>query len=100
MVCSGLYCSRRSRQRNRAQVVQDCAIIPSAHSPGTSIGVAALKQLETANGQVGNHHRSKERYKSGVIPYKKMGYWEPDYVPKDTDVIALFRITPQEGVDR
>ena len=41
----------------------------------------------------------KERYKSGVIPYKKMGYWEPDYVPKDTDLIALFRITPQPGVD-
>ena len=28
-----------------------------------------------------------------------MGYWRPDYEPKDTDVIALFRITPQEGVD-
>ena len=28
-----------------------------------------------------------------------MGYWEPDYKPKDTDVIALFRVTPQEGVD-
>src|SRR6478736_5380799 len=42
---------------------------------------------------------AKERYKSGVIPYKKMGYWDSDYVPKDTDVIALFRITPQEGVD-
>jgi ribulose-bisphosphate carboxylase large chain len=28
-----------------------------------------------------------------------MGYWEPDYTPKDTDVIALFRITPQDGVD-
>jgi ribulose-bisphosphate carboxylase large chain len=42
---------------------------------------------------------AKERYTSGVIPYKKMGYWEPDYVPKDTDVIALFRITPQPGVD-
>jgi ribulose-bisphosphate carboxylase large chain len=40
-----------------------------------------------------------ERYKSGVLPYAKMGYWEPDYVPKDTDVIALFRITPQDGVD-
>jgi ribulose-bisphosphate carboxylase large chain len=40
-----------------------------------------------------------DRYKSGVIPYKKMGYWEPDYLPKDTDVLALFRITPQEGVD-
>jgi ribulose-bisphosphate carboxylase large chain len=41
----------------------------------------------------------KERYKSGVIPYKQMGYWDADYVPKDTDVIALFRITPQPGVN-
>ena len=40
-----------------------------------------------------------DRYKSGVMEYKKMGYWEPDYEPKDTDVIALFRITPQDGVD-
>ncbi|MFO1351389.1 MAG: form I ribulose bisphosphate carboxylase large subunit [Gammaproteobacteria bacterium] len=43
--------------------------------------------------------KGKERYKSGVIPYKKMGYWDADYQPKDTDVIALFRITPQPGVD-
>ena len=43
--------------------------------------------------------RGKERYKSGVMEYKRMGYWEPDYEPKDTDVIALFRVTPQEGVD-
>ncbi|MGH8753436.1 MAG: form I ribulose bisphosphate carboxylase large subunit [Burkholderiales bacterium] len=43
--------------------------------------------------------KGKERYKAGVIPYKTMGYWEPGYVPKDTDLIALFRITPQEGVD-
>src|SRR5690242_7508954 len=28
-----------------------------------------------------------------------MGYWDPDYVPNDTDVLAVFRITPQEGVD-
>ena len=28
-----------------------------------------------------------------------MGYWRPDYEPKDTDVICLFRITPQDGVD-
>ena len=28
-----------------------------------------------------------------------MGYREPDYKPKDTDVIALFRFTPQPGVD-
>ena len=43
--------------------------------------------------------RGKDRYKSGVMEYKKMGYWEPDYVPKDTDIIALFRVTPQDGVD-
>jgi ribulose-bisphosphate carboxylase large chain len=42
---------------------------------------------------------AKERYKAGVIPYRKMGYWDADYVPKDTDVIAIFRITPQPGVD-
>ncbi|CAB1275279.1 ribulose-bisphosphate carboxylase large subunit [Candidatus Nitrosacidococcus tergens] len=41
----------------------------------------------------------KERYKSGVIPYKNMGYWEPAYQPKDTDMIAMFRITPQTGID-
>jgi ribulose-bisphosphate carboxylase large chain len=28
-----------------------------------------------------------------------MGYWAPDYVPRETDVVALFRITPQDGVD-
>ena len=38
------------------------------------------------------------RYKAGVLKYAQMGYWEPDYVPADTDVLALFRITPQEGV--
>src|SRR5271155_4144199 len=43
--------------------------------------------------------RGKDRYKSGVMEYKKMGYWEPDYTPKDTDIIALFRVTPQDGVD-
>jgi ribulose-bisphosphate carboxylase large chain len=41
----------------------------------------------------------KERYKSGVIPYARMGYWEPDYQVKDTDVLAMFRITPQLGVE-
>ena len=43
--------------------------------------------------------KGKERYKSGVIPYKKMGYWDADYVPLDTDVLAMFRITPQKGVE-
>ena len=41
----------------------------------------------------------KDRYKAGVLEYRKMGYWVPDYEPKDTDMLALFRVTPQEGVD-
>jgi ribulose-bisphosphate carboxylase large chain len=42
---------------------------------------------------------SKKRYAAGVLKYKQMGYWQPDYEPKETDVLCLFRITPQEGVD-
>jgi ribulose-bisphosphate carboxylase large chain len=43
--------------------------------------------------------KGADRYRSGVMEYRKMGYWEPDYTPKDTDIIALFRVTPQDGVD-
>jgi ribulose-bisphosphate carboxylase large chain len=43
--------------------------------------------------------RGEERYQAGVLEYKQMGYWEPDYEPKETDLIALFRVTPQDGVD-
>jgi ribulose-bisphosphate carboxylase large chain len=43
--------------------------------------------------------KGADRYKAGVMPYKEMGYWEPDYEPKDTDLICCFRITPQDGVD-
>jgi ribulose-bisphosphate carboxylase large chain len=42
---------------------------------------------------------ARERYAAGVLPYKEMGYWQPDYVPQETDVLALFRITPQPGVE-
>src|SRR5213083_1293365 len=42
---------------------------------------------------------AKRRYSAGVLKYAQMGYWDGDYQPKDTDVLALFRITPQEGVD-
>jgi ribulose-bisphosphate carboxylase large chain len=50
----------------------------------------------------GNGHAARDegrRSRSGVIPYARMGYWEPDYSPKETDVLALFRVTPQAGVD-
>ncbi len=52
---------------------------------------AVAKPVETA--------KTNPRYKAGVLKYKQMGYWQPDYEPKPTDIIALFRITPQEGVD-
>ncbi|HEY5540398.1 MAG TPA: form I ribulose bisphosphate carboxylase large subunit [Coriobacteriia bacterium] len=41
----------------------------------------------------------KERYRAGVLKYAKMGYWDGDYEPKPTDLLAVFRVTPQEGVD-
>ncbi len=28
-----------------------------------------------------------------------MGYWKPDYEPKDSDILCAFRVTPQPGVD-
>jgi ribulose-bisphosphate carboxylase large chain len=45
-----------------------------------------------------NKGEKKSRWASGVIPYAQMGYYLPDYQPKDTDVIAAFRVTPQPGV--
>ena len=42
---------------------------------------------------------AKKRYSAGVLKYRQMGYWDADYEPKDTDLLCLFRITPQDGVD-
>ena len=42
---------------------------------------------------------ARSRYSAGVMEYRKMGYWQPDYEPSDTDIIACFRVTPQDGVD-
>src|SRR4030081_3581375 len=43
--------------------------------------------------------QQRSRWASGVIPYAEMGYWKPDYEPKDTDILCAFRIVPQEGVE-
>ncbi len=43
--------------------------------------------------------KKNNRLEAGVTPYAEMGYWQPDYEPKDTDVLCAFRITPQPGVD-
>src|ERR1700739_3742494 len=39
-----------------------------------------------------------ERWSAGVLQYAEMGYWQPDYEPKPTDILAAFRVTPQNGV--
>jgi hypothetical protein len=39
---------------------------------------------------------AKKRYSAGVLKYRQMGYWDADDVPKDTETVCLFRITPQE----
>jgi len=41
----------------------------------------------------------RNRWASGVTPYAEMGYYEPDYEPKDTDILCAFRLVPQDGVD-
>ncbi|TFE66714.1 ribulose-bisphosphate carboxylase large subunit [Methylacidiphilum sp. Yel] len=41
----------------------------------------------------------KNRWSAGVTPYAEMGYYNADYVPKDTDILAAFRFVPQEGVE-
>jgi hypothetical protein len=40
----------------------------------------------------------QDRWNAGVIPYARMGYYAPDYLPKETDVLAVFRVCPQPGV--
>ena len=55
-----------------------------------------MTQTTTANGEAKTKH---SRLQAGVTPYAEMGYWQPDYEPKETDVLCAFRITPQAGVD-
>jgi len=51
------------------------------------------------SGKDAKPREGEKRWGAGVIPYAEMGYWNPDYVPKETDILATFRITHQKGVD-
>jgi ribulose-bisphosphate carboxylase large chain len=42
---------------------------------------------------------NKGRWAAGVTPYAEMGYYQPDYEPKATDILCAFRLVPQEGVE-
>jgi len=41
--------------------------------------------------------QSSSGFKAGVQDYA-LTYYTPDYTPKDTDILAAFRVTPQPGV--
>ncbi len=43
--------------------------------------------------------RPSGTYQAGVKEYRET-YWDPDYQPKDTDLLACFKVTPQPGVAR
>ena len=58
------------------------------------------KPVEPAMAESSQITDAKKRYSAGVLKYRQMGYWQPDYLPKATDTVCLFRITPQEGVLR
>ena len=40
-----------------------------------------------------------KKYEAGVKDYRET-YWQPNYEPLDSDLLACFKITPQAGVDR
>jgi ribulose-bisphosphate carboxylase large chain len=42
---------------------------------------------------------SRAKYEAGVKDYAE-SYWQPDYTPKETDVLAVFKVIPQPGVPR
>ncbi|MDP8936649.1 MAG: ribulose-bisphosphate carboxylase large subunit, partial [Actinomycetota bacterium] len=42
---------------------------------------------------------SSSGYQAGVKNYAD-NYWTPEYVPLDTDLLAVFKVVPQQGVPR
>ena len=43
--------------------------------------------------------QSPKKYDAGVKEYRST-YWEPNYSVKETDVLAVFKVIPQDGVPR
>jgi ribulose-bisphosphate carboxylase large chain len=55
--------------------------------------------MSDQDGSNGKSDPTAGRSSAGVTPYAEMGFYNDEYEPKDTDILAAFRITPQEGVD-
>jgi ribulose-bisphosphate carboxylase large chain len=47
----------------------------------------------------GTQPMKKDRWSAGVTPYAEKGYYDADYEPTDSDILAAVRVTPQPGVD-
>jgi ribulose-bisphosphate carboxylase large chain len=98
LVLACLQCNSGSRDTHRGNIG------PTMRSQLLR-GRAMNDFSKAAIGTAADTHRTRnasdprERYAAGVMKYREMGYWQPDYTPKETDVIALFRITPQPGVE-
>src|SRR3974390_67060 len=75
-----------------------CAAVHNLPSCGFLALAERRKKLMGAPGHTQIKDSSK-RYAERVLKSAQRGYWQPDYEPKESDVLALFRITPQEGVD-
>ena len=59
-----------------------------------------LPPLMTRAGSIQSGDKTLAKtYSAGVKEYRET-YWMPDYKPKDTDILACFKITPQPGVPR
>jgi ribulose-bisphosphate carboxylase large chain len=41
----------------------------------------------------------RKSYQAGVREYRET-YWDPHYTPKDSDILAVFKVIPQPGVPR
>jgi len=50
-------------------------------------------------GSAHGNSKPKSRWGAGVTPYAEMGYYNPDYQPKDSDILCAFRLVPQEGIE-
>lgn len=43
--------------------------------------------------------QTPKKFESGVKEYRST-YWEPEYAVKETDILAVFKVIPQDGVPR
>jgi ribulose-bisphosphate carboxylase large chain len=69
---------------------------PSAIAPVSGRFARTRKESSMATPTNG---APKSRWSAGVTPYAEMGYYDPGYEPKDTDILCAFRLVPQEGVE-